>query len=103
MYIYYIMKYMQTISEDSIIQLSEIKEKLIEQELIIKKLYAENARLKKELKLKSECNICLTEVDNPIVLVPCGHGNMHYNCIDITSKKCPLCNNDVDKVIKLLN
>ncbi len=85
---------------------NDLKATTIKQQATIAKLEADNKKLNSEIKYRAQCNVCLEHVSRPVVLVPCGHGNMHKKCAEKSSTDdkmiCPLCGDHVDKIISLL-
>lgn len=56
-----------------------------------------------ENNVKSECCVCMNEIIDVCMLIPCGHENTCMNCIDgLYEKICPICNQKFLKVAKIV-
>ncbi len=73
-----------------------------ESEQIIEELCDTNIICDVENGNTEECLICVTPCKQKYALVPCGHTQMCINCYNkLQQKKCPLCNNQINSIIKI--
>jgi hypothetical protein len=50
----------------------------------------------------NECSICMENIDERIVIIPCGHTSFCSKCIEgIKNNKCPICRYKIDKINKI--
>ncbi len=61
-----------------------------------------NTNLSENNENTTECCICMTQYKQKCALTPCGHTQMCFDCYNkLQKKKCPLCNTQINSIIKL--